>query len=268
MKEVADNQKNIDFQVQDGQNKADNQITLMNTGIAGGVDCIFLQPADSVALAPSIRKARNAGIPVITLNIDAKESHAAHVEMNHYYGAGEIADAMAKAIGGKGDVVILNAPPGITIRDLRTNGFKDQIAKKYPDIKIVADQSAEWDRKKAQDLFNTMYAANPTIKGVYGVNDDMALGAVDAIKAKGLSGIAVFGNDGEKAALQAIEAGDLTGTQYTDVWQQGRFAMSAGIVLASGGVNAESFGQQGHVLMPYTIVTKENTQTIPASARW
>jgi ABC-type sugar transport system substrate-binding protein len=268
MKEVADNQKNIDFQVQDGQNKADTQINLMNTAIAGGVDCIFLQPADSVALAPSIKKAKAAGIPVITLNIDAKEAHAAHVEMNHYFGAMEIADAMAKAIGGKGDVVILNAPPGITIRDLRTNGFKDQMKAKYPNINVAADQSAEWDRKKAQDLFNTMYTANSKIVGVYGVNDDMALGAVDAVKAKGLKGISIFGNDGEKAAIEAIEAGDLTGTQYTDVWQQGRFAMSAGTVLASGGVNANSFGQQGHLLMPYTIVTKDNAGTIPASARW
>jgi len=73
---------------------------------------------------------------------------------------------------------------------------------------------------------------------------------------------------GEKAAIEAIDVGELTGTQYTDVWQPGRFAMSAGIVLASGAVNAGSFGQQGHLLMPYTILTKENAQAIPASARW
>ena len=188
--------------------------------------------------------------------------------MNHYYGAMDIADKMGTLMGGSGDVVICNAPPGITIRDLRTNGFKDGMKAKHPNIKITADQNAEWDRKKAGDVFSAMYAANPNIKGVYGVNDDMALGVVDVIKQKGLKGITVFGNDGEKAALTSIEAGELSGTQYTDVWQQGRFAASAAIVLASGGVGAGSFGNQGHLLMPYSILTKDNVGTIQASARW
>lgn len=267
MQEVAANQKNVEFQVLDGQNSAATQINLMNTAITQKVDAIFLQPADSVGLAPSIKAAKKAGIPVITLNIDASEAHAAHVEMNHYFGAMDIAAKMGALLKGAGDVVILNAPPGITIRNLRTNGFKDGM-KKFPNIKISADQNAEWDRKKAADIFSAMWAANPNIKGVYGVNDDMALGAVDAAKAKGIKGLVIFGNDGEKAALASIEAGELTGTQYTDVWQQGRFAASAAIVLATGGVGAGAFGNQGHLLMPYSILTKENVGSIPASARW
>jgi ribose transport system substrate-binding protein len=268
MAEVASNQKNIDFQVLDGQNKADTQIDLMNTAIVQGVDVIFLQPADSVGLGPSITKAKQAGIPVITLNIDATVPHAAHVEMNHYYGAQDIAAKMGELIGGSGDVVIINAPPGITIRDLRTNGFIDGMKAKYPNVKVAANQSADWDRKKAQDVFTAMWAANPNIKGVYGVNDDMALGVADVAKQKGLKDLVIFGNDGEKAALTAIEAGDLTGTQYTDVWQQGRFAASAAIALATGGINANAFGAQGHLLMPYSIVTKSNVASIPANARW
>jgi ABC-type sugar transport system substrate-binding protein len=269
MQEIAANQKNIDFQVLDGQNKADTQITLMNTAITQGVDCIFLQPADSVGLAPSIKKAKAAGIPVITLNIDATEAHAAHVEMNHYFGAQDIAAKMGALIGGSGDVVILNAPPGITIRDLRTNGFVDGMKAKFPNVKIAADENAKWDRKTAGDTFTAMWAANPNIKGVYGVNDDMALGVVDVAKAKGiLSKLVIFGNDGEKAALTSIEAGELTGTQYTDVWQQGRFAASAGIVLATSGTKASNMPVQGHLLMPYSILTKDNVASIPASARW
>jgi ribose transport system substrate-binding protein len=266
--EIAADQKNVDFQVLDGQNSAATQINLMNTAIAQGVDVIYLQPADSVGLAPSIKKAKAAGIPVITLNIDATETHAAHVEMNHYYGAMDIAAKMGALIGGSGDVVIINAPPGITIRDLRTNGFVDGMKAKFPNVKISADQNANWDRKTAQTVFSAMWAANPNIKGVYGVNDDMALGVVDVAKQKGLKNLVIFGNDGEKEALAAIEAGDLTGTQYTDVWQQGRFAASAGIVLASGGVTASSIPDQGHLLMPYSILTKDNVASIPTSARW
>jgi len=142
IQEVLSIQPNTAFQLLDGQAKADVQISLMDTVINDGVNVIFVQPVDSVGLAPSIKKAAKAGIPVITLNIDSTAEHAAHVEMNHYYGAIEIAKAMGGMLGGKGKVAILNAPPGIIIRDQRTNGFVDGMKKFYPDIKIVADRSA------------------------------------------------------------------------------------------------------------------------------
>ena len=119
--------------------------------------------------------------------------------MNHYFGAMDIAKALGDAMGGKGEVAILNAPPGIIIRDQRTNGFVDGLKKHHPDIEIVADQVADWDRKKAQDVLTTHpRRAIPNLGGVYGVNDSMALGAVDVAKEKGLLGkMVIFGNDGE-----------------------------------------------------------------------
>lgn len=267
IEEVLGPQQNIDYEVLDGQGKAEVQVSLMETLINQGASVIFLQPVDSVALAPSIAKAKRAGISVITLNIDATEPHAAHVEMNHYFGAIDIAKALGDAMGGKGKVAILNAPPGIIIRDQRTNGFVDGLKQYHPDIEIVADQVADWDRKKAQDVLNTILAANPDLGGVYGVNDSMALGAVDVAKEKGLK-LVIFGNDGEIAALESIAAGDLTGTQFTDVYQQGRLAAAAATVLATGGVPADAFAQQARVLMPYVIVTKDNVDSIPASQRW
>jgi ribose transport system substrate-binding protein len=269
IEEVLTQQKNIDYKLLDGQNKLEVQVSLMEALINQGASAIFLQPIDSVALAPSIAKAKRAGIEVITLNIDATEPHAAHVEMNHYYGAMDIAKTMGDAMGGKGKVAILNAPPGIIIRDQRTNGFVDGLKKSHPQIEVVANQVADWDRKKAQDVLHTILAAHPDLRGVYGVNDSMALGAVDVAKEKGLIGkLVIFGNDGEVAALESIEAGELTGTQYTDVFQQGRLAAGAATVLASGGVKANAFAHQGHLLMPYVIATKSNVASIQSSQRW
>ena len=267
IQDVLSIQPGATFQLLDGQAKADVQLSLMDTVINDKVNAIFVQPVDSVGLAPSIKKATRAGIPVITLNIDSTAEHAAHVEMNHYYGAMEIAKAMGTMMGGKGKVAILNAPPGIIIRDQRTNGFVEGMKKHHPGIQIVADQSAEWDRKKAQDVLTTILTANPDLGGVYGVNDSMALGAMDVAKSKGLK-LVIFGNDGEKDALEAIEAGTLSGTQYTDVFQQGRFAAAAATVLATGGVPATAFTAQGHLLMPYIIATKENVGSIGAAQRW
>ena len=267
IQDVLSIQPGATFQLLDGQAKADVQLSLMDTVINDKVNAIFVQPVDSVGLAPSIKKAARAGIPVITLNIDSTAEHAAHVEMNHYYGAMEIAKAMGIMMGGKGKVAILNAPPGIIIRDQRTNGFVEGMKKHHPGIQIVADQSAEWDRKKAQDVLTTILTANPDLGGVYGVNDSMALGAMDVAKSKGMK-LVIFGNDGEKDALEAIEAGTLSGTQYTDVFQQGRFAAAAATVLATGGVPATAFTAQGHLLMPYVIATKENVGSIGAAQRW
>ena len=269
IEEVLATQKTIDYELLDGQNKVEVQVSLIETLVEQGASVIFLQPIDSVALAPSIAKAKRAGTSVITLNIDATEPHTAHVEMNHYYGAMDIAKALGDAMGGKGKVAILNAPPGIIIRDQRTNGFVDGIKQHHPAIEVVADQVADWDHKKAQDVLTTILAAHPDLGGVYGVNDSMALGAVDVAKEKGLLGkIVIFGNDGETGALESIAAGELTGTQYTDVYQQGRLAAAAATVLASGGVPATAFAQQGHLLMPYLIVTKDNVDQIQPSQRW
>jgi ribose transport system substrate-binding protein len=268
IEEVLTTQGNIEYELLDGQGRPDTQISLMENLINQGVNAIFLQPVDSVALGPSIAAARDAGIPVITLNIDAVEPHAVHVEMNHYFGAVAIGQRMGELMGGSGKVAILNAPPGIIIRDQRTNGFLEGIGQ-YPDIEVVADQSADWDRRRAQEVLQAILTANPDVTGVYGVNDSMALGAVDVAKTNGiLENMVIFGNDGEVAALESIEAGELTGTQYTDVYQQGRFAASIATALATGGVPATAFGAQGHVLMPYIIVTADNVASIQPNQRW
>ncbi|WP_166373174.1 sugar ABC transporter substrate-binding protein [Psychromonas sp. SA13A] len=269
IEEVLSVQDDIDYQLLDGQGKVDVQINLMNTVINQGVDTIFIQPVDSVAISPAIKKAKRKGIVVITLNINATAKHAAHIEMNHYFGARQIAKVMGEKMGGVGKVAILNAPPGIIIRDQRTNGFIDGMKEYHPNIKIIANQVADWSRKKAQDVFSTMLIANPGISGVYGINDSMALGAVDVAKAKGLlDQIVIFGNDGERDALESIERGELSGTQYTDVYQQGRYAASIASVLATGNVDADDIKEQGHLLMPYIIATKETVADIKIEQRW
>ncbi|MEP6873460.1 MAG: sugar ABC transporter substrate-binding protein [Burkholderiales bacterium] len=269
IEEVLKEQPGFQYKLLDGQNKVEVQVSLMDTLINEGNAVIFVQPIDSVALAPSINKAKRAGISVITLNIDASSEHAAHVEMSHYYGAMDIARVMGEKMGGKGEVAILNAPPGIVIRDQRTNGFVDGMKKHHPGIRIVADQVADWSRKKAQDVLATVLAARPGLGGVYGVNDSMALGAVDVAKDKGLLGkLVVFGNDGEKDALESIEKGELTGTQYTDVYQQGRFAAVTATMLASGKINATAVKAKAHLLMPYVIATRDNVRQIQPSQRW
>ena len=266
IQDVAAGQGNVDYRLLDGQARVDRQIALMHTAINAGVNAIFLQPGDSLAVGPSIKKARDVGIPVITLNIDSAEQHATHVEMNHYQGGVDIGRKLGELMRGRGNAVILNAPKGVIIRERRTDGFKDGI-KQYPGINIVADESADWDRKKAQKVLAAILANTSNIQGVFGVNDSMALGAVDVLKARGLLGkVFVFGDDGQRDALDSIAAGELTGTQYTDVYQQGRFAASIAMAAATSGATARDF--HGRVLMPYYILTRDNVNLIQPNQRW
>jgi ABC-type sugar transport system substrate-binding protein len=266
IQDVAAAQPYIEYELLDGQARVERQIALMQTAINRGVHAIFLQPGDSQAVGPAIKRAREAGVPVITLNIDSSEEHATHIAMNHYQGGVEIGKKMGEMMQGTGRVVILNAPSGVTIREQRTNGFKHGL-KQYPGIRIVADHSAGWDRKRAREVLAAIMSANSNIQGVFGVNDSMALGAVDVLKARGLIGkVVVFGDDGEKDALSSIEAGELTGTQYTDGYQQGRLAASLALAAAMSGATACCF--QRHVLMPYHILTRDNVSLIRPHQRW
>src|SRR6202043_2852552 len=93
-------QANVEYQLLDGRGRVDRQISLMHSAINDGVDAIFLQPVDSLAVGPSIKKARDAGIPVITLNIGSTGQNATHIEMNHYQGGVEIGKKMGQLMGG------------------------------------------------------------------------------------------------------------------------------------------------------------------------
>src|SRR5512143_2582786 len=97
----------------------------------------------------------------------------------------------------------------------------------------------------------------------------MTIDAVDVSRAKCLiPKLIIFGNDGEKDALESIEKGELTGTQYTDVFQQGRFAAAAATVLGSGQVHATAVKKKARLLMPYLIATRENVRQIQPAQRW
>ena len=267
IQEVLSIQPNTKFQLLDGQAKADVQISLMDTVINDGVSVIFVQPVDSVGLAPSIKKAAKAGIPVITLNIDSTAQHAAHIEMNHYYGAIEIAKAMGAMLGGKGKVAIFNAPPGIIIRDQRTNGFVDGMKKNFPDIKIVADQVADWDRKKAQDVLTTILTANPDLAGVYGVNDSDGARRDGRGQVEG-SEIGDFRQRRRKGRARS----DRSGRPFRHAIHRRVPARPVRGGRGDGFGDGRRAGRRVHgagpLLMPYVIATKANVGTIQAYQRW
>lgn len=181
--------------------------------ISKKVDAIVLTPYDSQAIGSAIVEANNANIPVFTADIanaSKRGKVVSHVASDNVQGGEMAASLMCKAVGGSGHIAILDEPEVTSVQD-RVKGFKMGIAKDCPNVKIVAEVDSGGTRDKANSDMSDVLQAHKNLKGVFGINDDTALGAVTAIRAAGASGIAVVGYDATPEARTAIKNGQMYG---------------------------------------------------------
>lgn len=182
------------------------QIGQIEDFIARKVDAIVVCPADSRGIGPGIRKANDAGIPVFTADIAAQEGNVVcHIASDNVAGGRLAGEFLAKALGGKGRIAIINHPAVTSVLD-RVQGFKEAIAK-YPGISIVADVSGQGVRDKALQASTDVLQANPKLDGIFGINDDSALGALDAVQQFKRVGVVIVGYDATPPAEDAIRKG-------------------------------------------------------------
>ena len=174
--------------------------------VAQHVAAILAAPCDSDAIVPALAAPERAGIPVFTADIAAHGGKiVSHVASDNVRGGGLAADALAGFMGGKGKVIIIDHPTVASVQD-RVKGFEDAM-KKYPGISIVAKPSADGQRAKATQVMEDMLQAHHDIAGVFGINDDSALGAAGVITAAGRKDIVVVGFDAGDEAQAAIKSG-------------------------------------------------------------
>jgi ribose transport system substrate-binding protein len=189
--------------------------------ISKKVDAIVLTPFDSQAIGSAIVEANNANIPVFTADIasTAKQGTVvAHIASDNVQGGAQAGKLMCQALPSKvGTVAIIDEPEVTSVQD-RVKGFKMALKQNCPNVIIVADIDAGGDRQKANSTMGDVLQSHKNLKGVFGINDDSALGAVAAIKAANASGIAVIGYDATPEAQKAIGSGDMYGDaiQYPD----------------------------------------------------
>jgi ribose transport system substrate-binding protein len=186
--------------------------------VAQRVSAILLAPCDSNAVVPHLAGPEAAGIPVFTADIAAHGGKVvSHIASDNVQGGRLAAQALAKAIGGSGDVIIIDHPVVASVQE-RVRGFEEEM-KNYPGIRIVAKPSADGQRARAMAVMEDMLQAHPTLEGVFGINDDSALGATAVLEAAGRRDIAVIGYDASEEAQRAIESG---GPLKADVVQNPR----------------------------------------------
>jgi len=202
----------VKITVFDGQYDASVQQAQFENMVVQGYDAILFVPIDINAGAQAVATAANAHIPVIGSNTRVKSD-----QLTSYIGSNDVlsgnmeAEAVAKAIGGKGNVVILEGPIGQSAQIERRQGNLEAL-KKYPKIKVLEMKTANWSRAEALTLMEDWLNAYPgKINGVIGQNDEMALGAIQAIKQAGLNvkKFPIAGIDGVTDAMIAVKNNEM-----------------------------------------------------------
>jgi ribose transport system substrate-binding protein len=217
------------------------------------VDAIIIVPVQADSLAPQMASAKAANIPVIAVNTALSDSGAlaSSVLPDDVAAGAQEMQMMADKLGGKGNIVVLQGPLGSSPELDRTKGINDTLAK-YPDIKILAMDTANWKRDEAVNkVKNWLSSFGDQINGIVSENDDMGLGAVQALSEAGKS-IPVVGIDGIQDGLAAVKDGKFIGTSL----QHGRVEMAEGLAVAQKAANGEPIEKSYTYKMP--PITPEN----------
>lgn len=217
----------------DAQNDANRQLSSVEDLISRGVNILVINPVDSSAIVPAIRAANKAGVPVITVDRGADGGTVvSHVASDNVAGGKMAGEFILELLGGKGKVVELEGIPGTSAARDRGTGFNAAIAS-YGDIKVVAKQEAGFDRAKGMSVMENILQAQPEINAVFAHNDEMALGALTAIRASGRD-IIVVGFDATDDAVKAVEEGRMAATVAQKPREMGKIAVEAALKYLKG----------------------------------
>ena len=187
---------------------------LIDTAITNRAVAIILDPANADGSVGAVRKAVDAGIPVILVNAEINQEGLAKAQLvsNNAQGAALGAQQWVEVVGDTGRFVELLGAPSDNNAATRSNGY-ETVLSQYPDLEKVASEVANWDRTQGYNKMQSMLQANPDINGVISGNDEMALGAIAALKEAGvLENVIVGGFDGSPDAVDAVKAGEMAYT--------------------------------------------------------
>lgn len=224
----------LDLVVLDAQDKVDKQVADIEDLVQKKVKVILVNPTDAAAVVPAILRANAAGIPVITVDRAASGGQVAYHIASDNVAGGKLAGELAcKLLGGKGKVVELEGIPGSSAARDRGAGFNAAI-KACPGVKVVARQTANFDRAQGLSVMENVLQAQPAIDAVFAHNDEMALGALQAIKASKRP-IKVIGFDATDDAVKAVEGCEMAATVAQQPSEMGRLAVEKAAAVAKGG---------------------------------
>jgi galactofuranose transport system substrate-binding protein len=211
--------RSVQLVVTDAQGQTSKQVSDVEDLIARRVSMILLAPREYEGLAPALQAAKAANIPVILVDRDARgtagQDYVTLLASNFVEQGQRAAEWLAQATNGTANIVELSGTPGASVAADRAKGFREGIAK-YPGMKVIASQTGNFTRAQGEKVMqNLAQSLGPQITAVYAHNDEMALGAIQALKSAGRKpgqDVTIVSVDGQRAALEAIQAGELGAT--------------------------------------------------------
>lgn len=251
---------NLIVQAAEREVDVEKQMQIIENLIQTKVAALCVTPSGSREIVPAIEKANRAGIPVVIVDtrVDPKamsESSAkiaSFIGSDNYEGGKLAGEFIAKKLGGKGKVAVLEGIPGHETGDSRLKGFREAL-KATPEIQIVASQTANWERDQGFNVFQNILQSHPDVQAVFACSDLMALGAVEAIAAAKKTGqITVIGFDASDEARKAVLSGTMDATVAQSPSQMGALAVENAYHLIKGEPVKDE------LVVPIQLITKEN----------
>jgi ribose transport system substrate-binding protein len=233
----------------------DQQVAILEDQILKRVAALAVAPAGAAEVVPVLDKAKAAGIPVVIVDTDVPwPARASFIGIDNKLGGRMAGEYLLKIIGGKGKVAVIRGVLGVATQEDRLAGFQEVIAK-APAVQCVAVQPANSERALGMGVMENILTSHPDLRAVFATNDQMALGAMEAIAARQLTGkVALAGFDATREALRAVEAGNMSAVvaQYPE--RIGRRAIQEAIKAARGKA------VEKYVDIGTALVTRENVR--------
>jgi erythritol transport system substrate-binding protein len=243
------------------ENDPDTQNQLIETAINDKVKGVLLDPAGADESVAAVQKLVDANIPVVLINAEISQTGLAKAQIvsNNAQGATVGAEEWAKSMNYKGSYVELLGKPSDNNAQVRSDGYKSVISQ-YPDLKEVGEEIANWDRQEGQQKMEALLSKNPDVQGVIAGNDEMALGAINALKEKGnLDKVKVLGFDGNNDAVAAVEKGEMVASVLQPIVEgTQKAAAQLDSVIRTGQTGAAEEKQA----LDCTLITKENAADV------
>ncbi|MDR2743471.1 MAG: sugar ABC transporter substrate-binding protein [Treponema sp.] len=242
IKEEAKKYPNLRVDVVDGQADDAKQNAAIENAITNKYDLIILQPNDSEAQKPYILKAVEANIPIILTNPRVPDATIMavtnSVDADPYEQGAVVARLALTQIPQGGKVVVLRGPDGNLHSVERRRSWEQEFFAKRPDVTIVGEQSGHWNKDEGMRYMEDWVQANPQIDAVVSMNDNMAMGALEAVKGNAkFNSLLIYGVDGDAAAALLIEEGRMTGTAFQNADELARKNMELANQILSGAVS-------------------------------
>ncbi len=242
---------------------ANKQSQLMDTAVARGAKAIILDNAGADATVAAVQKAKDAGVPsfLIDREINATGVAVSQIVSNNYQGAQLGGEEFVKLMGEAGNYVELVGKESDTNAGIRSQGYHD-VLDQYPDLKMVAQQSANWSQTEAFEKMESMLQAHPDIKGVISGNDTMAMGAWAALEAAGRTDVIVVGFDGSNDVRDSIQKGGIKATVLQPAYRQAELAVEQ----ADKYIKSGSTGVDEKQLMDCVLINADNAAKLETFA--